>query len=396
MATDEILNANLTTSSGMAPLMEAILNRYVRENKTTERKYTQFGQKVSIPKGKTKTIAFDKVSPLPKAIVPLTEGVTPRGEALHITRIKGEPDQYGNYVTYTDQLDFYANDPSPEVLKYTDLLKENQVETYEYIDSLELSSGTNVLYAGTATSRSTLADVLTVKDIRRAATQLARNKIKKADGTDYIAFVHPDVVYNIWSDEEWQKPNTYADATAIYSGEVGRLFGVRFIQDPEAVVFRAYKFEDKYPELSIIKVDAAGKKIYVAETITTTSSYTSKKILIDNIRYTITSATAGSNGNGYLTITESLTNAFVEPDMKIYPDGAGSGGKPVYSTIVIGANAFGTSGDDNTEMINKALGSAGTADPLNQRGTYGWKGDHFFKIIEQQALVRIESLASVD
>lgn len=395
MATDTTLNANMTTSNGMAPLMEAILNRYVRENTTTERKYTQFGQKVSIPKGKTKTIAFDKVSPLPKATVALTEGVTPRGEALHISRVKAEPDQFGNYVTYTDQLDFFASDPSPEVLKYTDLLKENQVETFEYLDSLELSSGTNVLYAGTAQSRSELADVLTVKDVRRAATQLSRNKIKKADGKDYIAFVHPDIVFNIWSDEEWQKPNTYADATAIYSGEVGRLYGIRFIEDPEATVFRAYSFDDIYPELTIVKVDAANKRLYVAEKIVTISKYSSKKINIDRAEYTISSAKAGENGEAYLTLTESITGAFIEPDMKIYPGGAGASGKPVYSTVVIGANAFGTSGDETVEMINKGLGSAGTGDPLNQRGTYGWKGYHFCKIIEQQALVRIESLASV-
>ena len=43
-------------------------------------------------------------------------------------------------------------------------------------------------------------------------------------------------------------------------------------------------------------------------------------------------------------------------------------------------------------MINKELGSAGTADPLNQRGTYGWKGYHFSMILEQLKLVRIESL----
>ena len=116
------LNLNTTTSSGMSPLMESVLNRYVLERNKQARKYTRFGQKVDIPKGKTKTIAFDKLSPLPKASQPLTEGVTPVGSAVHITRIKGEPEQFGNYVSYTDQIDFVANDPSPEEMKYTELL----------------------------------------------------------------------------------------------------------------------------------------------------------------------------------------------------------------------------------------------------------------------------------
>lgn len=396
MANETTLNLNTTSSSGMSPLMEAVLNRNVLEMNKQNRKYTRFGQKVDIPKGKTKTIAFDKLSPLPKATVPLTEGVTPTGSAVNITRIKAEPDQFGNYVSYTDQLDFFAHDPSPEVLKYTDLLTENQLETYEHLDAMELASGLNVFYAGTASSRSELADTLTVKDVRRAVTALKRNKVQPADGKDFIAFIHPDVVYNIWTDEEWRQPHTYADTKEIYSGEIGRLFGVRFIEDPDAYVFRGTAFENTYDELSIVKVDKASKKVYVAEKITTTSGYANKKIYIDNAKYTVTSATAGENGAAYLTLTETITNALIEPDMKIYPGDGGVSGKPVYSTIIVGKNAFGTSGDKTVQIINKSLGSAGTGDPLNQRGTVGWKGYHFCKILEQTKMARIESLASVN
>lgn len=391
------LNLNKTTSSGMSPLMEAVLNRYVLERNKQERKYTKFGQKVDIPQGKTKTIAFDKLSPLPKATQPLTEGVTPKGSAVNITRVKGEPQQFGNYVSYTDQLDFFAHDPSPEVLKYTDLLTENQLETYEHLDAMELSSGLNVFYSGTAESRSELADVLTVKDVRKAVTSLKRNKVQPADGTDYIAFIHPDVVFNIWSDDEWRQPHTYSDTKQLYDGEIGRLFGVRFIEDPDAWVFRGTQFADKYDELSIVNVDKSGKKIYVAEEIESgdTSSFTSKKIYINNVQYTVTSATAGENGAAYLAISEDIENAFIDNSMKVYPGDGTPSGKPVYSTVILGKNAFGTSGDKTVQLINKELGSAGTGDPLNQRGTMGWKGYRFTKIIEQTKMCRIESIAKV-
>ncbi len=388
------LNLNTTTSSGMSPLMEAVLNRYVRENNKTNRKYTKFGQKVDIPKGKTKTIAFDKLSPLPKATQPLTEGVTPTGSAVNVTRVKGEPDQFGNYVSYTDQLDFFANDPSPQVLKYTELLSENQLETFEHLDAMELASGLNVFYAGGATSRATLTDALTVRDVRKAVTSLKRNKVQPADGKDFIAFIHPDVVFSIWNDSEWRAPHTYADTKEMYDGEVGRLFGVRFIEDPDAYVFRGTPFVGKYDELTVTKVD--GRDIYIAETITGSEAVNlTGEIWINNKSYTISSATAGSNGGAYLTLQSVDDNAFIEADMKIYPGDGGADGKPVYSTIIVGKNAFGTSGDNNVEMINKSLGSAGTADPLNQRGTYGWKGYHFCKIIEQSKMCRIESLSEI-
>jgi N4-gp56 family major capsid protein len=390
------LNLNKTTSNGMSPLMEAVLNRYVLDANKTKRKYTKFGQKVDIPKGKAKTVAFDKLSPLPKAVTPLTEGVTPKGAAVNITRVKGEPEQFGNYVSYTDQLDFFANDPSPEVLKYTDLLTENQLETFEHLDAMELASGLNVFYAGEAKSRGELTDVLTVKDIRRAVTSLKRNKVQPADGTDFIAFIHPDVVYNIWNDPEWRQPHTYADTKQLYDGEIGRLFGVRFIEDPDAYVFRGEDFAGKYGELSILKVE--GQNIYVAETILSddVAAFANKPVWINDEKYTIASAKAGENGGAYLTITDELDGKFIEPDMKIYPGEGGVNGNPVYSTVILGKNAFGTSGDKSVELINKSLGSAGTSDPLNQRGTVGWKGYHFTKIIEQSKMLRIESLAAID
>lgn len=389
------LNLNTTTKNGMSPLMEAVLNRYVLEANKTKRKYTKFGQKVDIPKGKAKTVAFDKLSPLPKATSPLTEGVTPKGAAINITRVKGEPEQFGNYVSYTDQLDFFANDPSPEVLKYTDLLTENQLETFEHLDAMELASGLNVFYAGDATSRSELKDVLTVKDVRRAVTSLKRNKVQPADGTDYIAFIHPDVVYNIYNDEEWRQPHTYRDTKQLYDGEIGRLFGVRFIEDPDAYVFRGEPFADKYDELTITKVD--GSNIYIAETLLTSdaSAITDKPVWIDNRKYTILAAAAGENGEAYLTMDKDMTNEMAVADMKIYPGEGGVGGTPVYSTVIIGKNAFGTAGDKTAEIINKSLGSAGTSDPLNQRGTVGWKSYRFFKILEQTKMLRIESIANL-
>ena len=402
---ETLLNMNTTTSAGMSPLMEAVLNRYVLEMNKTQRKYTKFGQQVDIPKGKTKTVAFDKLSPLPKAAAPLTEGVTPTGSAVNITRIKGEPQQFGNYVSYTDQLDFFAADPSPEVLKYADLLAENQIATFEHLDAMELASGLNVFYAGTAASRGELNDVLSVADIRRAVTSLKRNKVQPADGKDYICFIHPNVVYDIWSDSEWRQPHTYADTTELYTGEIGKLFGVRFIEDPDAYVYYGDTIPDSLAnELTVVKVSASGNRVYVAETLTIdqiTTITNGGKVWINGKSFTVTSGGAGSNGSAYLFIP-GVSSSLVEPDMKIYSGegykgeaGEAAIGRNIYSTVILGKNAFGTSGDRTVEIINKDLGSAGTGDPLNQRGTVGWKGYRFFKILEQTKMARIESLASL-
>ena len=174
--TEKLLNLQTTTSKGTSPAFQDILNRHILKKAETKLVHDQFGQKVQIPRGKTKTIAWDRLSPLPKATKPLTEGITPKGSTINITRITAQPVQYGNYVSYTDSFDFFKNDPSPEVLKMNDLLGRNAAETLDDITKDVLAAGTNVLYAGGVASRAELTSGLTVTDIRKAVNQLKRNK----------------------------------------------------------------------------------------------------------------------------------------------------------------------------------------------------------------------------
>ena len=87
---------------------------------------------------------------------------------------------------------------------------------------------------------------------------------------------------------------------------------------------------------------------------------------------------------------------FVEStEAKIF-EGAGADGKDVYSTLIIGENAYGTTeiSGGGLEHIVKQLGSAGTADPLNQRATAGWKATKAAVRLVEPYMVRIETTAS--
>ena len=89
---------------------------------------------------------------------------------------------------------------------------------------------------------------------------------------------------------------------------------------------------------------------------------------------------------------------FVESsEAKIFEAG-GMDGKSVYSTLVLGANAYGVtevSGGGLTHIV-KQLGSGGTADPLNQRATAGWKAAKVAERLVENYMVRIESASSFD
>lgn len=72
--------------------------------------------------------------------------------------------------------------------------------------------------------------------------------------------------------------------------------------------------------------------------------------------------------------------------------GAGDGGVDVHATVILGANAYGITRITGEAMRNivKPLGSAGTADPLDQRATSGWKATFVAKRLNETFMLRIE------
>lgn len=73
--------------------------------------------------------------------------------------------------------------------------------------------------------------------------------------------------------------------------------------------------------------------------------------------------------------------------------GTGSTKIDVYSTLILGANAYGVTEitGGGLETIVKQLGSGGTADPLNQRATAGWKATKTAERLVEQYVVRVET-----
>ena len=395
---EENLNMNKTTSPGVQPLYQPVLNRHILNVAKADLIHSQFGQKVTIPKGKGKVVAWDKLSPLPKATTPLTEGITPEGVALNVSRVTGVPLQFGSYVSTTDEFEFFTHDPTPEVLRINELLGDNAGETLDYLTARILSTGTNVQYAGGKTARASLtaSDVLTVAEIKKAVRTLKGNKAKRLKGNRYVAIIHTDIAHDLMNDDDWKFPHQYVDTKQIYEGEIGELYGVKFVESADAIVFHGDPIAG-YDELSVVKVD--GKDIYIAETLTEeqaneiTSGGTKRKIIVNDFIYTVSSATAGRNGEAKLTCSAAVDES-VAVDMKIYAGEGAASGKPVYSTLIIGDNAYGVTDPKDIQTIMKPLGSGGTADPLDQRSTMGWKAHHLAKILSNEYMVRIESVST--
>jgi len=87
---------------------------------------------------------------------------------------------------------------------------------------------------------------------------------------------------------------------------------------------------------------------------------------------------------------------FVETTNASVFSSAGSGSIDVYGTLILGTEAYGISriSGEAVKNIVKPLGSAGSADPLDQRQTSGWKATHVAKILNESFLLRLEHAVS--
>lgn len=87
---------------------------------------------------------------------------------------------------------------------------------------------------------------------------------------------------------------------------------------------------------------------------------------------------------------------FIETsEAKIF-SGEGKDGRDVYATLILGDNAYGITelGGGGLELIVKQLGSAGSADPLDQRATVAWKATKAAVRLQEAYMIRIETTST--
>ncbi len=232
----------LTTTSGISPSMQSYYDRKMLEHAKTQFVFANYAQKRSIPKNNGKTVQFRRwtlftADPDTQA---LTEGTTPAAQNLSMSAITATVKQYGAYVEVSDLLDLTAVDNI--IHDSSELLGEQLGNVLDMIVRDAMSATTNIQYADGKTSDNdiTAAQKLTVGEIRKAVRTLkkakARKFTRKGGKPHYICIVDPDAVYDLQSDSLWQDVSKYSNAEQIYDGELGKMFGVVFIETTNAKI----------------------------------------------------------------------------------------------------------------------------------------------------------------
>ena len=303
-------DTNMTTSSALSAGMQTYYNRELLRTFEPNLVHLQFGDEHRMPPHSGLVMNMRKLIPLETNTRALSEGDPGESVMLAETEVTVQLQQYGEYARCTDKLDLTHLDM--DIMRRTKLFGDAGARSIDAVVREELAKCANVIYAGGKASRAelTAADKLTSRELRKAVKTLKKNHAQTFGGY-YVAIIGPDTMYDLQEDEAFVKVSQYQDKENIYTGEVGRLFGVRLVETTEAKIF----------------------------------------------------------------------------------EGAGADGADVASVIVLGQYAYGVTSLKGAKprVIVKPAGSAGTADPLDQISTVGWKMDGFgAKLLQPEYAVRIE------
>ena len=423
-------------AQGLSDEMRIYYSDYLIDNAEPNLIHDQFAQKHPIPKHGGKTIQFRKYDPLPKLTTALSEGITPTGQSLNMGVIEATVHQYGGYVEFSDLLLLTAIDNN--LVMATKLLGSQAGRTLDTITREVLCGGTNVQYGADAVDARYLLSggnatgnhYMSVDCIKRAVRFLKNQNAEKINGA-YACIIHPDCAYDLTNDPNWKYPHQYADTKELYEGEIGMIEGVRFVESTEAKIFHAPDLadtarsfaclEDAYAELNIKGSVSNGMGVGTKYRLKIGTSTEGVKVTKDMIGRQILfyDASAGTwqfrvisggiyvedSGESYIYFDKSLDNAENAAEVLkttvedcVYPGEAGLAGRDVYVTLVMGDNAYGTTelSGGGLQHIVKQLGSAGTADPLNQRATVGWKATKAAARLVEAFMVRIETASTFE
>ena len=375
---------------GMTASMKTFYDTELLENARPELIHTQFARKQVLPAGRGKTVEWRKWNTLEDAGA-LTEGVIPTGQKFGQSAVTQAVTQYGTYVSVSDQLELHAIDDV--ILGAAEELGASAGTTQDKLVRNVVVAGTNVQYcdkvgtngAHTAvTSRAGLDTTakLTPDEVNKAVTLLKKLKAPKIDGK-YVAIIHPSVAYDLRSSDAWVEAHKYAGITELFTGEIGELHGVRFVETTEAKIYRGENLAGDVRSLKVKGNTVSTVEVGFQGGTVAANALAGRYVMIGGSRCKVI-----SNTTAKLVLDTEVTAA--EGDA-IYPGEGGKNGCAVYGCLFIGKGAYGVVDlSEGTEVIVKPRGSSGTADPLDQRSSVGWKGIHAAAILYDEYMVRVE------
>lgn len=327
-----------TASTFATPEIKTYYEMTLLDRALPELYHCTFAKPGRIPERGGGTIEWRKFNSLSVATTPITEGVTPASTAPNIGYLTATPDWYGSYIRHSDVFEMTAIDDILE--EYSEVLGEQAGDTADQLSrALYIASGTEQLADGVAALSSVAAsNTLDGDEMAKAWATLKAQNARGWDFLDgrYAVIIHPYSWKDLLRDAEFrnavQEAKDRGDEHPLFTGEVFDYLGMRFFVTSNA--------------------------------------------------YCNTNAGSGSTVDVYYTLViardafgiAGIGAAWFNMEM-----GMGGTGERVMPV----------------ELIVKDVTSGGADNPLNQRGSIGWKASQGEIELDSNWCVRIEHACSM-
>lgn len=377
-----------SSANDFAPELKDYYNTKMLENYHMQQRYVQLGKPEHLPAKHGTTMEFRKWNTFARA-GRLQDGVIPTGQKWGATSQVASIDQYGTYVTLSDRLKRHSFDDATQGA-YEEI-GASAIETEEILCRDALYINTNVLYCdnvaadgtyistpttpGTMQWDSTLGYCkLTPTMVNKAKTKMVKDKVKPYPDGKFVAVIHPSVAFDLREDPHWIEAHKYAAVKEIFSGEIGELHGVRFIEDVHAPVFAGEDLASDTRTLTVNNASGYSGAITSVAFDGSTAGVAAdaligRTIMINGVTAVVTDNTASA-------ITFASTNfGSIADDTVIYPGEGGAGGRAAYATYFFGNEPFVRVDAEGGALQMIVHDQHEIGGPLDQFSTIGYKLD---------------------
>ena len=408
---DPYTNMSYSYDSGIAPtLLESYLQRKALENVEPSLGYLTDAQMIAQPLNSGKHVKFFRYTELPAITKPLYEGVTPDAQKLTETAFTVMTKQYGGYMTFTDEIDLWHIDKKTQAM--SDRLNRQAALSIDTIGRDAICAGLNVMFPGTVASRAALtaSDKLTYAVIKKVVRNLKKKGAQPFPDGYFHAKIDHETYYDLTNDDHWENIAKYYDDRKMEKNLLGAIYNVKFYEVDNGKVFstESYLYGTTASLTMAGTYDATNNIMTIAETMTedvareltgklvyvNRSSTYNTMMCIEQIWPSGTANTTKVKFRWAADATET-TNWTTGNSTCIKPTGGGNS-IDVHASIIYGQDAFGmvTLGSakrPNIKIILKQVGSSGSNDPLDQRGSVAWKVPFFaVAVIQDDFICRVE------
>lgn len=232
MATKTQTITNVAGQNQLSAEDKTFYERTLLERLLPQLNFYKDARKKKLPKNAGRTMNFRKFNSLTAPSASLTEGKTPDGNDLSITTVTATVAQEGDYIVISDLIQMTGIDPV--LTEASELLGEEAGVVVDNRIQTALSKGTNVYFAGGATTRAGLESAttknLTADDIKKIVRKLKNANAKRFSDGFYHMQIDPDIAYDLMSDSAWVDVSKYAKPEQMVKGELGKMHGMKFFE----------------------------------------------------------------------------------------------------------------------------------------------------------------------